>query len=233
MLVIPAIDLQSGRCVRLLRGEFARETVYGEDPAEIARGWREAGAQLAHVVDLDGARQGRPMQLKLVERIAAEIPVQLGGGLRDAAAAEAAVAAGAQRVVIGTAAVDVEGVRVLTERFGDRLVVALDTRDGLVATEGWVGSSGWGLLDLARALIEAGVRRFLHTDINRDGALTAPNFESLSKLIRLGTPVIASGGVASLEHIRRLHEAGAEAVIVGRALYEGMFSLQEATDVAG
>jgi phosphoribosylformimino-5-aminoimidazole carboxamide ribotide isomerase len=232
MLVIPAIDLQSGRCVRLLRGEFARETVYGEDPAEIARGWREAGAQLAHVVDLDGARQGRPMQLELVERIAAEIPVQLGGGLRDVAAVEAAVAAGAQRVVIGTAAVDVDVVRALTEQFGDQLVVALDTRDGVVAIKGWVGASGWSLLDLAGALIEAGVRRFLHTDIDRDGALTAPNFESLSKLIRLGTPVIASGGVASLEHIRRLHGAGAEAVIVGRALYEGMFTLQEATAVA-
>jgi len=232
MLVIPAIDLQAGRCVRLLRGDFARETVYGEDPTEIARGWREAGAQLAHVVDLDGARQGRPKQLELVERIAAEIPVQLGGGLRDMEAVEAAIAAGVKRVVIGTAAVNVDGVKQLTERFGDKLVVALDTRDGVVATEGWVGTSDWSLLDLARALIDTGVRRFLHTDIDRDGALTSPNFASLSALVRLGTPVIASGGVASLEHVRRLHQAGAEAVVVGRALYEGMFTLQEATAVA-
>jgi phosphoribosylformimino-5-aminoimidazole carboxamide ribotide isomerase len=233
MQVIPAIDLQAGRCVRLLRGEFDRETVYGDDPAEIAREWRETGAQLAHVVDLDGARLGRPAQLELVKRMAAEIPVQLGGGLRDEAAVQHALSAGVQRVVIGTAAVDPDKVRGLTESFGDRLVVALDTRNGVVATEGWVESSGQTMIELARALTDVGVCRFLHTDVDRDGALTSPNFESLSDLVSLGVPVIASGGVASLDHIRRLQEEGAEAVIVGRALYERVFTLQEAAAVAG
>jgi phosphoribosylformimino-5-aminoimidazole carboxamide ribotide isomerase len=146
---------------------------------------------------------------------------------------QAAVEAGAQRVVVGTGALDLEFARGLADRYGERLIVALDTRDGKVAVQGWVEQSEWTMLDLARALIDAGVRRFLHTDVERDGALTSPNFTSLHELLAFGVPVIASGGVASLEHIRRLRDLGAEAVIVGRALYERTIDLQEAVAIAG
>ena len=146
---------------------------------------------------------------------------------------QAAVEAGVQRVVVGTGALDLEFARNLAERYGERLIVALDTRDGKVAVQGWVEQSEWTMLDLARALIDAGVQRFLHTDVERDGALTSPNFTSLRELLSLGVPVIASGGVASLEHIRQLRDLGAEAVIVGRALYERTIDLQEAVAIAG
>jgi phosphoribosylformimino-5-aminoimidazole carboxamide ribotide isomerase len=233
MLIIPAIDLQGGRCVRLLRGAFDQETVYGDDPVDVAGHWRDAGATLLHVVDLDGARAGRPVQLELVSRIAQTIPIQVGGGLRVEADVQSAVDVGAQRVVVGTGALDLEFARGLAERYGERLIVALDTRDGHVAVQGWVERSEWTMLDLARALIEVGVRRFLHTDVERDGALTSPNFASLEALLALGTSVIASGGVASLDHIGALRDLGAEAVIVGRALYERTIDLREAVALAG
>jgi phosphoribosylformimino-5-aminoimidazole carboxamide ribotide isomerase len=233
MQIIPAIDLQGGRAVRLLRGDFERETVYGADPLEVARRWRRAGAELLHVVDLDGARAGRPVQLELVRAIAAEAPVQLGGGMRTSDDVESALAAGVRRVVLGTAALDRPLITELAQAHGDRLVVALDTREGRVAVRGWTEASDWTLLDLARDLISCGVRRFLHTDVERDGAMTSPNFASLEALIALGALVIASGGVANLAHIRRLREIGAEAVIVGRALYEGTVDLEEALVLAG
>ncbi len=233
MLVIPAIDLKGGRCVRLLRGDFERETVYGDDPVEVAEHWRDAGAHLLHVVDLDGARAGKPVQLDIVTRIAEIVPIEVGGGIRSHDDVRAAFSAGVQRIVLGTGALDLEFAGELAARYGERLVVALDTRDGVVAVRGWVDRSKWNALDLAQALIEVGVRRFLHTDVERDGALTSPNYQSLEALIALGAPVIASGGVASLEHIRRLREIGSEAVIVGRALYEHAIELREAVAIAG
>jgi phosphoribosylformimino-5-aminoimidazole carboxamide ribotide isomerase len=232
MHVIPAIDLRGGRCVRLLRGDFARETVYGEDPAEVARHWRAEGAELLHVVDLDGARQGQPAQLEVVAQVAAIAAIQLGGGLRTQEDVAQALAL-AQRVVLGTAALDRALIARLAAAYGDRLVVALDTRDGTVAVQGWTEASDRMLLDLARELLDAGVKRFLHTDVERDGTLASPNYRSLEALIDLGAPVIASGGVASLEDIRRLRRVGAEAVIVGRALYEGTIDLREAIAIAG
>lgn len=228
MQIIPAIDLQNGRAVRLLQGEFDAETVYGEDPVEVARRWREAGADLLHVVDLDGAREGRPVQLDLARRIVEVAPVELGGGLRTEADVDRAIDAGVTRVVLGTAALDLDLTTELAIRFGERLVVALDTRSGTVAVKGWTEESERTLLELADALIDVGVRRFLHTDVERDGTLTSPNFDSLRALIGLGTPVIASGGVSSLEDIERLRDLGAEAAIVGRALYEGTVDLREA-----
>jgi phosphoribosylformimino-5-aminoimidazole carboxamide ribotide isomerase len=233
MLIIPAIDLQAGRAVRLLRGDFAQETVYGDDPVAVARRWVERQASLLHVVDLDGTRVGRPVQLHLVQQIAAVAPVQVAGGLRTAEDAARAIAAGAQRIVLGTAALNVSFTRELVELYGDRLVVALDTRGEKVAVRGWTEESGRTLLDLAQELVrDAGVRRFLHTDVERDGTLTSPNYASLEALIALGVPVIASGGVSSLEDIRRLRDIGAEAVIVGRALYEGTVDLEEVMAMA-
>jgi phosphoribosylformimino-5-aminoimidazole carboxamide ribotide isomerase len=233
MLIIPAIDLQSGRAVRLLRGDFARETVYGDDPVAVARHWLGKKASLLHVVDLDGTRAGRPVQLDLVRQIAGVASVQVAGGIRTAEDAARVTAAGARRIVIGTAALDVPFTRELVERYGERLVVALDTRHGNVAVRGWTEESGRTLVDLAEELVrQAGVRRFLHTDVERDGTLTSPNYSSLQALIALGIPVIASGGVSSAEDIRRLREIGAEAVIVGRALYEGTIDLEEVMAMA-
>lgn len=233
MLIIPAIDLRHGRCVRLLRGDFERETVYDVDPVAVARRWHAAGARMLHVVDLDGARGGRPVQLYLIREIAAVIPVQVGGGLRMPEDVDAALGAGIERVVLGTAALNVQLVRELAETFGARLVVALDTRDGQVSVRGWTETSQWTMLELATALIDAGVRRFLHTDVERDGTLTSPNYASLKKLVALGAPVLASGGISSLEHVRRLRDIGVEAAIVGRALYEGTIDMEEAQAVAG
>jgi len=233
MFVIPAIDLQAGRTVRLLRGDFAQETVYGDDPVGVACRWVAAGARLLHVVDLDGARRGRPAQLELIRQVASVAPIQVGGGIRGEEDVAEALDRGAERVVVGTAALDRALVARLAERFGDRLVVALDTREGVVTVHGWTEVSGWALLDLARALLDVGVRRFLHTDVERDGALTSPNYASLEALIALGAPVIASGGVASLDDVKRLRTLGAEAVVVGRALYVGALDLEEAMAVAG
>jgi phosphoribosylformimino-5-aminoimidazole carboxamide ribotide isomerase len=233
MLIIPAIDLRAGRCVRLLRGDFARETVYADDAVAVARRWRQAGAELVHVVDLDGAREGRPLQLDIVQKIAEVAPVELGGGVRALADVERVMEAGVERVVLGTAALDRKLIAAAATLYGSRLLVALDTRDGLVLVRGWVEKSRWTMLDLARELMAAGVQRFLHTDVERDGTLTTPNYASLEALIALGLPVIASGGVASLEHIERLKDIGAEAAIVGRALYEGTIDLAEAMTVAG
>lgn len=233
MDILPAIDLQSGRCVRLVRGDFAQETVFSDDPVAVARRWRDAGARLVHVVDLDGTRAGKPVQLDLVRQIAEVVPVQLGGGLRSADDVAHALEAGMERVVLGTGALDGDLIGSLASQYGERIVTALDTRGGLVAVAGWTETSGHTMLDLARALVECGVRRFLHTDVERDGTLTTPNYASLESLISLGTPVIASGGVATLDQIERLRELGAEAAIVGRALYEGTMSLQEAAAIAG
>lgn len=233
MLVIPAIDLRDGRAVRLMQGDYARETVYGDDPVEVARRWSEAGAEIVHVVDLDGAQSGRPEQLELIRSIAGVMPVQVGGGQRTEADVGQALRAGARRVVVGTAALDLDLVTALVVEYGDRLVVALDTRSGVVATEGWTRDSERTLIELAEQLIEIGVQRFLHTDVERDGTLTEPNFDSLRQLIALGVPVVASGGVSSLDDIERVRDLGAEAVIVGRALYEGTFTLPEAIARAG
>lgn len=232
MRIIPAIDLQGGRCVRLLRGDFGAETVYGDDPVAMARHWAELGADLLHVVDLDGARAGRPIQHAIVRRIADVVAVQTGGGLRTANDV-AVVLDIAERAVLGTVALDTTLIEGLAGRYADRLVVALDTRDGRVAVQGWTEQSEWTMLEAAQMLLERGVKRFLHTDVERDGTLTAPNYRSLQTLIALGVPVIASGGVATMEHIERLRELGAEAAIVGRALYEGTVDLREAMAVAG
>ncbi len=228
MLVIPAIDLRGGHAVRLLQGDFERETVYGEDPVAVAQRWRDEGAEIVHVVDLDGARAGEPRQLDLVRAIAEVVPVEAGGGLRTEADVARAIDAGARRVVLGTAALDLDLVTTLTVEYGEWLVVALDTRSGVVATEGWTQETERTLIELADNLIQIGIQRFLHTDVERDGTLTAPNLDSLRELIALGTPVIASGGVSSLDDLSRLRDLGAEAVVVGRALYEGAFTLPEA-----
>ena len=229
MEVIPAIDLRGGRCVRLLQGNYAQETVFGEDPVAMALHWEELGAPRLHIVDLEGARSGIPAEVATVERIvdAVSIPVQVGGGLRILEHANRYLRAGAERVVFGTAAV--KDPRLIVEALAmdaAAVVIALDVRDGRVQTEGWLQASAIGPLDLAREMEALGVRRVLSTDILRDGMLTEPNYDGLLELqSATGMSVIASGGVASTDQLVRLAQLGLEGTIVGRALYTGDLEL--------
>ena len=237
MDVIPAIDIRGGRCVRLVQGDYARETVFADDPAEAAKRWRDAGARRLHVVDLDGARQGRPLNWEAVTRIVAAVdaPVQMGGGLRDLGTVQRYLDGGIERVVLGTAAVKDEALLgAALDRFPGRIVVGVDARDGIVVTEGWLEASGVAAGELVRRLAAMGVPRIIYTDTLRDGTLTEPNFPGLQALLAdveaSGSEmrVLYSGGVSSLRHVRRLAETGVEGVIVGRALYTGDIDLREA-----
>ncbi|MHB8648394.1 MAG: 1-(5-phosphoribosyl)-5-[(5-phosphoribosylamino)methylideneamino]imidazole-4-carboxamide isomerase [Thermomicrobiales bacterium] len=230
MIVIPAIDLRGGKCVRLLHGDFAHETVYGDDPVAMARHWAEAGATILHVVDLDGAAAGSPKQTALIAAICAAIPipVEVGGGLRTLADIETALAAGVQRVVLGTAAIEnPDLVAAALAAYGpERIVLGLDARNGYVATGGWLETSSVRVVDLARAMAARGVRRVVATDIGRDGARTGPNIAFLTEVTTSGLAVIASGGVKDRSHLALLATVpGVEAVITGTALYTGDLTL--------
>jgi phosphoribosylformimino-5-aminoimidazole carboxamide ribotide isomerase len=235
--VIPAIDLRGGRCVRLLQGDYARETVFGDDPVAIARTWEELGARRLHVVDLEGARTGAPCEVESIQRIVAavSIPVQVGGGIRTLEDANRYLRAGAERIVLGTAAVkDHHLIGEALAMDAAALIVAIDARAGHVQTEGWLEPSDLLAVELARQMELLGVQRVLSTDIARDGMLTEPNYESLAELsAATDMAVIASGGVSTTDQLRRLAELGVEAAIVGRALYTGDVSLPEALQATG
>jgi phosphoribosylformimino-5-aminoimidazole carboxamide ribotide isomerase len=237
----PAIDLRDGRCVRLYQGDYGQETVYGDDPVGQARAFAAAGAPWIHVVDLDAARTGDPRNRAVVAAIAAavEVPVQTGGGVRDDAAADALLAAGVGRVVVGTAALeDPAWVRRLAARHPGRVAVGLDARGRDVAVHGWVEGSGRDLLDVAREFDDAGVAALVVTEIGRDGTLEGPAVDQLSAvLVATSLDVVASGGVGTLDHVRALAalDVGGRrlaGVIVGKALYEGAFAVGDAVDVA-
>lgn len=236
MEIIPAIDIKDGRCVRLYQGDFAQMTVYADDPVAVARQWQAQGASRIHVVDLDGARTGRPQNVDAVLAITqtVQIPVQLGGGLRREEDVAAALALGVERVIIGTAAiVETELVARLLERFGERIIIGIDARNGMVATDGWTVTSTIAATDLAGQMAALGARRFIYTDISRDGALSGPNFTALAELVKPDGPaIIASGGIANLDHIRQLAQIGVEGVIIGKALYTGAIYLPEAIAIA-
>jgi len=239
MLVIPAIDIKDGRCVRLYQGEMAKETVYFESPVEAARHWVEEGAEFFHVVDLNGAIEGRPVHKQEVVAICLGfgVPVQLGGGLRSMEAVEEALALGVERVVVGTAAYeDRNFLRTICKRFSGKIVVAIDARDGRVAIKGWKEDTSMDALELARHCEEDGASCILYTDISRDGTRLGVNIEETLRIASsVSIPVIASGGVGSLDDIRRLRELeknGVGGVIVGRALYSGAFTLRDAISVA-
>lgn len=235
--VIPAIDLRGGRCVRLIHGDYDRETLYSDDPVAIAREWQAQGAPLLHVVDLDGARAGMPANSTIMAGIceALTIPVEVSGGMRTIEHIRAAFAYGAGRVQLGSVAIsDPELVKQAAEELPGQIVVSIDARDGEVRTNGWLEGSGVRALDLAKAMAAAGIPRIMFTDIGRDGALTEPNFDALAELVHeLEIPVIASGGVSRIEHLVRLKEIGCEGAIVGKALYEQAFALHDAITAVG
>jgi phosphoribosylformimino-5-aminoimidazole carboxamide ribotide isomerase len=233
MELIPAIDLIDGRCVRLYQGDYARETVYSDDPAEVAARWAALGAARLHVVDLDGAREGAPANLDVVKGIvsAVPIPVQLGGGIRSVETAREAVAVGVERVILGTVAVESPDIveQACRDLGTSAVVVGVDARDGHVAVKGWTESKDMLATDLLDRMESVGVRRFMYTDISRDGTLTEPNFQAVEVIVgRTGAAVLAAGGISSVDHLIRLSELGVEGAIVGTALYTGDIDLKEA-----
>ncbi len=241
MLLIPAIDIKDGHCVRLRQGDMNDATVFSDDPVKVARHWVEQGARRLHLVDLNGARSGKPFNEVVIRRIVTavgdEVPVQLGGGLRDLDTIERYIDGGVSFVVIGTAAVKNPGfLHDACSAFGGHVIVSLDARDGKVATDGWSKLTGHDVVDLAVKFEDYGVEAILYTDIGRDGMLTGVNIEATVALARaVKIPVIASGGVASLQDIERLCEVqseGVEAAILGRSLYEGTLDFRAALERA-
>jgi phosphoribosylformimino-5-aminoimidazole carboxamide ribotide isomerase len=226
-VVIPAIDVLEGRCVRLSEGRRERVTIEGGDPSEAAARFAAEGAAWLHVVDLDGAFSGRPTP-GLVERVAAAgVPVQVGGGLRDPDAMQAALDAGAARIIVGTVALSV-GTSSSLSHLEEQLVVAVDAKDGRVVTDGWVTQTDVTAKELAERCADAGVRRLLVTSTRRDGSLAGPDTELLADVLEAGLPVLAAGGIASLEDLGALRDLGCEGAVVGSALWSGRFSLPEA-----
>ena len=238
MELIPAIDLIDGKCVRLYQGDYTQETVYAEDPVEVALRWENLGASRIHIVDLDGARSGNPDNLRVVKRIvsAVEVPVQMGGGVRTLDSARRIIDAGVQRVMLGTVAVrDPQMVQSACAELGsETVVVAVDSRDGQVAVSGWTSASQIQATDLVASIMEAGVQTFLCTDISRDGTLSGPNYDLMHDLVQVaGKGIIAAGGIASIQHLQRLTDTGVGAAVIGKALYTADIDLHEALATIG
>ena len=237
MILYPAIDLKDGQCVRLVRGEMDAATVFNDDPAAQAKAFQDAGCQWIHLVDLNGAFAGEPVNGAAVEAILAAIsvPAQLGGGIRDMATIEAWLAKGLRRVILGTVAVRDPGlVKQAARAFPGQVAVGIDARGGMVAVEGWAETTDMAALDLAKQFEDAGVAAIIYTDIDRDGAMQGPNVEATAALANaVSIPVIASGGVSSLDDLRALKASGAplDGAISGRALYDGRISVEAAVAV--
>ncbi len=239
MLVIPAIDLRNGKCVRLVEGKIENETVYSDDPAEMARKWEGLGAKFLHLVDLDGAFKGKPQNLKAIKDILAAltIPAELGGGIRDMDTISAYLDMGMNRVILGTAAIaNPKLVEEACAKYGgDRIVLGVDAKNGMVAIHGWDSTATKTAVELANEMKELGITRIIYTDISRDGTLKGPNLESTREIAeKTGLKVIASGGVSSLEDIialKTLEAYGVDSVITGKALYDGRLDLKEALAV--
>jgi len=238
MLIIPAIDLRGGSAVRLVQGLASAETVYSSDPVEVARGFAASGARRIHVVDLDGAFVGHSVQIDLIRKIAAVgIPVEIGGGIRDLLMIEALVEAGVGWVILGTAAIrDPRLVGDAVARFGARVIVGIDARDGRVRVDGWTGDSSVTPDEVARQMKSLGVTRLIYTNIATDGMLTGPDLEGLKRLSAIGLPLTASGGIGSLDDVRallKLEASGVDSCIIGKAIYDGKIDLKQALEAVG
>lgn len=235
MNIIPAIDIMDQRVVRLERGEFGTEKIYSENPVKVAEKWRDCGARLLHVVDLDGARLGKPVNLDIVREItkSVRIDVEAGGGFRSIADIDRAFRAAAYLVVIGTSAVSDEAfVKSAVQKFKDKIIFAVDAKDGRVAVKGWKEISGEGVLEYAQKLESLGAKKIIYTDISRDGMMEGPNLEVLKSILESTTlEVTASGGISGIKDIKELKKMehlGLSGVIIGRALYEGRIDFREA-----
>ena len=232
MKIYPAIDIKDGKCVRLLRGSFDDVTVYGDNPAEMARKWESLGGEYIHVVDLDGALKGHGVNAESIKKIckAVNVPVQTGGGIRSISDIEAKLECGISRVIIGTKAVsDADFVKEAVKRYGDKIVIGIDAKDGMVAIEGWEKTSEYRAVEFAKKMEEIGVKTIIYTDIATDGTLMGPNFDAMREMVNnTNMDIIASGGIGNIEHIKALIPTGVEGVITGRALYTGNINLCDA-----
>lgn len=226
------MDIRGGRCVRLYQGNYDEETVFSENPVEVALKWQSQGAPRLHVVDLDGAVRGELCNLDIIKELAGAIlvPAQVGGGIRQLETIEQLLKTGVERVILGTAAVeDPELVKEACRKFSECIIVGIDTWEGRVATRGWQQETRLTALELAKSMVQLGVKRFIYTDISRDGTLTEPNFTAFAELVNeIKQPVIAAGGISSLNHLRMLKQLGAEGAIIGKALYTGDIDLKQA-----
>lgn len=230
--IIPAIDIRGGQCVRLYQGNYEKETVFSDDPLDVALKWQSLGAPRLHIVDLDGAASGELQNLDIIKEIAGAvlIPTQLGGGIRQLETVEEVLKAGIERVVLSTAAVENPGlIEQICAKFRESLIVSVDAQDGHVAIRGWRQETELQAIEFIKSMIKLGVRRFIYTDISRDGTLTEPNFTAIAELIdAIRLPLIAAGGISSLNHLTMLQKLGAEGAIVGRALYTGDIKFKQA-----
>ncbi|PIC56049.1 1-(5-phosphoribosyl)-5-[(5-phosphoribosylamino)methylideneamino]imidazole-4-carboxamide isomerase [Sporosarcina sp. P12(2017)] len=231
MILFPAIDIRDGKCVRLIQGDYAQEIIYNDSPTNMAQEWQNQGAEYIHVVDLDGAKTGNSANKQAIEAIAksVSVPVQVGGGIRNMEIVDSHIENGVARVIIGTAAIqDPEFLKKAVEKYGDKIAVSIDARNGLVATDGWTETSDVKAVDLLQDLAEIGVKTVVYTDIMKDGMLQGPNFEELKIMDDASSiDIIASGGVSTEEDIKRLAAEDMYGAIIGKALYEGNLSLKK------
>jgi phosphoribosylformimino-5-aminoimidazole carboxamide ribotide isomerase len=237
VLIIPAIDLRGGQCVRLRQGDYAQETIFGSDPVSIARRWVREGARFLHIVDLDGAKGGRPHQTEAIRRIigAVEVPCQVGGGIRTEADIARALEWGSRRVIVGSKALDdLAWLERACRSFPGKVVLGIDAKGGKVATEGWLNLSDRGPLDFARQCAALPLAAIVYTDIGQDGMLRGPNLQAIEQMTRaVPIPIIASGGITTLDDVARVARLNVSGCIIGRALYEGRINLAEAIRIAG
>lgn len=235
MRMYPAIDLKDGECVRLYKGDYDKKTIYSSDPVETALKWQSSGADFLHVVDLDGARSGDGKNRRVIKEIckAVDMRVQTGGGIRTMEDIDELIEAGAARVILGTAAVkNFSLVEQAVEKYGDKIAVGVDAKDGFVATDGWEKVSELTAVDFAKKAEKAGVHTIIYTDIATDGAMCGPNVEAMKEMVKeTGLDVIASGGVSCIEDIKALLTSGVEGAITGRAIYDGALDLREAVEL--
>ena len=235
MEVIPAIDILDGKCVRLFQGDYDKETVFSDYPIDIAKRWESYGAQRLHLIDLDGAKNGKPINQSTIVEISqsVDIPIQVGGGIRDFRTVEKYIQDGIDRVIVGTAAVrDPDLISKTIEIFGEESVmVSIDAKDGVVAVDGWIKSSKISVFDLMDDIVDTGLKRFMYTDISRDGTLSEPNYGSIEDILEYSPmKMLAAGGVSSIDDLNKLKIIGVEGAIVGRAIYTGDIVLSEVFD---
>ncbi len=236
MQIIPAIDIKNGKCVRLVQGNFAEEKIYSDDPVAIAKQWEQQGAQMLHVVDLDGAKNGTASNFEVIQNIVQSItiPIQVGGGIRNKKSVEKLLTNGVARVILGTIALeDEDELKNILQDFGTNVAIALDTKNGKLMKQGWIKEDNANTITTAVKLERLGVKRFIYTDVVKDGTMTEPNFVEIENLKNaVAVPIIVGGGISNVEQIEKLKTMGVEGIIIGKALYENKITFKEALNVS-
>lgn len=232
MLIIPAIDIKNCKCVRLIQGDFAKEIIYDDDPVAVAIRWQSEGAKMLHVVDLDGAKKGKPVNMAIIKKMVktVNIPLQVGGGIRDEQTVKELLTMGVDRIVLSTVIFENKALlKTLLRKYANKIAVALDSKNGKLVKKGWLENSSQNLIETARHLESLGTKKFIYTNVARDGTLTQPDYQEIEVLLKnIKTSIIVSGGISKLSDIKRLKDMKVAGVIIGKALYEGKINLKEA-----